>query len=442
MVAVDELEGFHLEQAYLYEKELGSPPSKIVELQAQAAECLRKAGFAAWEHGDATAAAGFLGRAIRLYQTDDPERRKVLSVLGAALRECGEPTAAATVLNEALDAARAASDRGTEWRVRYELLELNQLEWTEDTIEEVRQLVPELERLGDEFGLARCWRFLTMICWLRGQMTASEDACWRAVKHAARAGDYREEVEIVAGLALAAVAGPRPVPEALQVCEDLLARVEGNRRAQGFVMSHKAELLAMAGRFEEARTSLAAAAANLQGAGIKRWIPGFAMIAGFIEAGAGNLAEAELKLRDVEEPGRNNQSDRAYVAPYLARLLCDQGRYEEALEEALLADSNVPIVDVDTNIYQLGARARAMSGIGQPDEAERLAREAVAIGATTDCLALHGDALADLAHVLATTGKRGQAAIAAREAIRLYEAKGFMPAVDRTKAFLLTVGST
>ena len=435
-VAVDELEGFHLEQAYLYERQLGSTQRNLAELQGKAAECLRKAGLVAWERGDAAASANLLGRAVRLYGKEEPERRKVLSVLGAVLRESGEPAAAADTLNEALDAARAASDRTTEWRVRYELLELNQAEWTEATIAGVRQLIPELEQLSDEFGLARCWRFLTMILWLQGQMTTSEDACRRAVEHAVRADDHREEIEIVAGLALAALAGPRPVMDALHVCENLLLRVQGNRRAQGFVMTHMAELLAMAGLFEEARRILAEGGAILREAGIKRWIAGNTLAAAFIEAQAGNLIEAERKLREAG-PG---SVDRAFMAPYLARVLCDQGRYQDALDEmVLLSDDALTLQDVDTHIYQLVARARALAGVGQADEAERLADEAVAIGATTDCLALHGDALADQARVLATNGKPEEGARAAREAIRLYKAKGFTPAMERTTAFLLTL---
>jgi tetratricopeptide (TPR) repeat protein len=122
-------------------------------------------------------------------------------------------------------------------------------------------------------------------------------------------------------------------------------------------------------------------------------------------------------------------------------VLCDQGRYQEALEELSLVDTDVPtLTDVDTDVYQLGARARAMAAIGQSEEAERLARAAVSIGATTDCLALHGDALVDLARVLSTTGKPDEAASAAREAMRLYEAKGFTPAVERTRALVLNVG--
>ncbi len=60
---------------------------------------------------------------------------------------------------------------------------------------------------------------------------------------------------------------------------------------------------------------------------------------------------------------------------------------------------------------------------GEHAQAERLAREAVAIGEETDMLDLQGDAYADLAEVLLLTGKPDRAAEALQQAIERYERK-------------------
>ena len=56
------------------------------------------------------------------------------------------------------------------------------------------------------------------------------------------------------------------------------------------------------------------------------------------------------------------------------------------------------------------ARAKVLARRGEHAEAERLAREAVAIGQTTDDLDGQGDARADLATVLELAGRREESA--------------------------------
>jgi tetratricopeptide (TPR) repeat protein len=60
---------------------------------------------------------------------------------------------------------------------------------------------------------------------------------------------------------------------------------------------------------------------------------------------------------------------------------------------------------------------------GQHDEAERLANEAVAVGEDTDRLNGQGDALCDLAQVLAAAGRSDEAADALEQALGRYERK-------------------
>jgi len=60
-------------------------------------------------------------------------------------------------------------------------------------------------------------------------------------------------------------------------------------------------------------------------------------------------------------------------------------------------------------------------------DAERLAREAIAIVETTDGLRWQGDAHSDLAVVLETAGRREESAAELREALDRYERKQTVP---------------
>ena len=73
---------------------------------------------------------------------------------------------------------------------------------------------------------------------------------------------------------------------------------------------------------------------------------------------------------------------------------------------------------------------------GEHEEAERLAREAVAISSRTDAPIWHGDALYDLAEVLQLAGRTDEAAAAFEQAFEQYERKRALPLVEQTRARL------
>ena len=74
--------------------------------------------------------------------------------------------------------------------------------------------------------------------------------------------------------------------------------------------------------------------------------------------------------------------------------------------------------------------ARLLARRGEHAEAERLAREGVELAARTDFLSLHGDAWADLAHVLEDPAE------AVEQALALYARKGNVAAAERLTAAL------
>ena len=68
-----------------------------------------------------------------------------------------------------------------------------------------------------------------------------------------------------------------------------------------------------------------------------------------------------------------------------------------------------------------------------PAEAERLAREAVAIGEGTDALNEQGEAYADLAEVLLLGGKADEAIAALEQALERYERKENLAMAQRMR---------
>ena len=56
--------------------------------------------------------------------------------------------------------------------------------------------------------------------------------------------------------------------------------------------------------------------------------------------------------------------------------------------------------DIVTQVIWRGVQAKILAHHGRPEEAETLARNAVALVAPTDLLSHHGDAMLDLAEVL------------------------------------------
>jgi hypothetical protein len=113
-----------------------------------------------------------------------------------------------------------------------------------------------------------------------------------------------------------------------------------------------------------------------------------------------------------------------------------QGRVEEAGELAAEADRRAAPQDTLTQALWRGVRARALAHEGRHDEAVALARQAVAVLEPTDLLSHRGDAMLDLAAVIAAGGRREESERAARTAVAEYEQKGNVVAAARAQPFL------
>ena len=233
---------------------------------------------------------------------------------------------------------------------------------------------------------------------------------------------------------MARLAGTTPVSELLAWLDEQEARGGPNP----ILRQYRGRALAMLGRFDEARALLAEARAELaeRGGGIQLATT-TGMNSGGVELLAGDpAAAAELGAegcRLLDELGEQAQLSTA--AGNLAQALYALERLDEADAWAGRAAELGASDDAITQMLWRQVKAKVLARGGEHAEAERLAREAVAIGEETDMHA-QGDTYADLAEVLLLAGKADEAAAALEQALERYERKGNLVSTQRTQARL------
>jgi tetratricopeptide (TPR) repeat protein len=242
-------------------------------------------------------------------------------------------------------------------------------------------------------------------------------------------------------LAGCALLGPAPVREALRTWEEILHEPPAQRRVLATACRALAGLNAMIGRFDEAREYCGRDKKILSELGLRLSAAGAAEVYGLVEQLAGDLEAAaeefERGCKVFEEVGE--WSGLSTLACYAADVCCGLGRYEDARRLSVTGEQNATADDFASQMLWRAARARCAAADGELEEAERLAREGVAVAERTDFILMHATTLRSLAEVLLACGDAPGAATATRAALELYERKGNVIAADRTRAVLLAL---
>jgi class 3 adenylate cyclase len=435
----DELVGFHLEQAFLYQSELGKVDRGVRRLGEEAGERLGRAGFRALMRGDFPAAANLLPRGVELLGADNARGRELMCELAVALRSGGDSERATRVLEEAIDAARAALDRRSELRAQIELgyvQVFTQPEQAEQTLERTREAITTLESFDDDRALGRAWVLVGIV---QGSFFC-QNGLWEEA--AERALDHYNRLGLPTGLPIGAIAaalyyGPKPVPEAVARCEALLESADGGRSAAANVLVWLGGLEAQRGNFDDARLLVNRAAQTFVELGGEFSVATTtAHVRGAIELLAGDLGAAEAVFR-----GACETFERFRAWPYvstlaaeLADVLCWQGSLDEADRWSRVAEEHASSDDVSAQFSWSAARARVLARRGLFEEGETLARRAVGIVEQTDAVSQHASVLIALAEVLHLQGRDAEADTVLDEALRLYEAKGNVAAAALARA--------
>jgi predicted ATPase/class 3 adenylate cyclase len=441
LTELEEIAGYHLEQAHRFLAELGPVDAEAERLAAGASERLESAGRRALLRGDLSATVGLLQRAAALVHGDDARGAALLPDLGAALIAAGRLAEAAEALEDARRAAEAAADEPAAARahVQRQFLALQRGEsaGTEEAVAVVEQTLPVFRRAADEHGWCGALRLRAWGHWIEGQAEAAASAWEEAAVHAGNAGADHERVEILGWIASSLFFGPSHVDEAIRRCEAIRSDVESNIGAVAEVLQPLAGLHAMQGRFDTARELLATSEAAFAELGLTL-NSAVSHHAAMVDLLAGDPGAAERSLRrgyaTLEEMG-----DRALLsttAAFLGQALLAQDRAEEAERLAAVSAELGAPDDLITQVLWRGVRARSLGGRGELREAEQLARESVALADRTDFVNQRADARSDLGAILRQRGLDEDARVTLDEAIRLYDLKGNTVAVAGVEAAL------
>jgi class 3 adenylate cyclase/tetratricopeptide (TPR) repeat protein len=443
LIEVEEILGYHLEQAFRYMTELYPGDERGPKLATRAGERLAAAGRRALGRGDASAAMKLLGRAASLLPADAAGREQLLCDLGAALLLAGEFAEADAVLTEAVEASVAVQNRRVELHALLERAFLRALTDPEGGVDELRlvtaRAIPELEELGDDLGLAKAWRRIGDMHWMTSQWNELERALERARGHAERAGDAREAAGALMRLPMAIYYGPTHVPEAIQRAEEILARAQKTPGVQSTCLVCLAGLQAMAGRFEHARSLLARGRAISDELGFRVWQAGFSLLASDIAILRDDPAAAENELRRGYQAleGMGERGLLSMVVAELARVLYAQERYDEAEQLTDESERVAGTADVRSQITWRAVRGKVLARKREFARAEACARQAVGIAEQTDDLNSQGRALMDLAEVLGLAGRPDEAGPVIERALELFERKGNVVSAENARALVV-----
>jgi class 3 adenylate cyclase/tetratricopeptide (TPR) repeat protein len=372
---LEEILGYHLEQAYHYRSELGPVDDRGAALARRAARLLGIAGRRALGRADMHASTSLLERAIGLLGSEDSEAVALYPELAVAVSERGDLARA----EELLRSAEAAGDETTRLtaRARRTMIEVGRgvnMATASATLEEV---LAQAERIGDPALLAEVLKNSGIVSSWLGDFGAAEALLRRSLDYARQADDPRQIGESIQWWILILLWGPIHVEAALAECRRLADETTDAGRSR--ILVAEGVLRGLRGEFDEARKLTARGRAIMEELGQTVNSAAISMPIALMEQLAGEPKTAERMLREGREQliAAGERGYLSSVSGVLAGALCDQGRFDEADPFADESREMGAEDDYTTQMYWRAAKARILTDRGLREEGAELAAEVV-----------------------------------------------------------------
>ena len=438
----EEVLGYHLERAHDYRLELGQQDQHVGDLAARAGRWLGSAGRRALDRRDLKAAGGLLQRASEITSPRDGNHWAAMAGLAFVIQDAEGADRAAPMYEEILAAARGPASAvppevASEARINAAWIAGQRNELTAAQVRtaigaELRPLV----RAGQYRLGTLAWRMIGELYKNDVDVARTERAARRAGRLAVRAGDRNAEAQLLLDLVNLAIRSPMPIGEAIALADRLLSidSLDHGMRVRG--TEHMAYLLALAGRFEDAREYFADTLAALTEMGDVDALSDISVSRARAEEDAGDYAAAETFYRAAmamgEDAGWTGWA--GFVAGRLAHTLLELNRNDEAEQLAARA------IAEDTTPWGAllggGARARILADRGELAEAVAVARQTVEDSKAAGFEAYpipYGQAREHLARILAASGQLEEALNILQDVLGAYRAKGYVPGTIRVE---------
>jgi class 3 adenylate cyclase/DNA-binding transcriptional ArsR family regulator len=431
---LDEIAGYHLEQARAYRLELAPDDARTRALALRAGHRLSAAGLRAADREDTGPARSLLARAGALLVEDPRARYAVL------MRYIGEvfvdeyPTAyqaarEAEVVGAAI--GPLAVRRASLW-VAYGLAMIDPTYVISDSRAGAAAALAEFEAAGDVDAMLDAIQALLTIELSLAHWTEAVRWAKQGLEIAGRANLERQRGEFAAWTANALVWGGTPVSEGLVTIDGLLATTP-RRSTRSHMFSTRAVLRAMAGDRAGFQASMDEASVLRKELGLAPALFREAYGHYALDDLDGAVRVGQAAADDLEQRGETGGRSTMYGMMSWVHAL--QGRDDQALAAAVEARRLGAEDDAVTQIQWRSSMSVVAARRGDAAEADRLSAEAVAIAADTDSI---DTTTAQMARsmVLSLIGRQSEAAEPARLAHAFAVAKGMVNVARRAAAMI------
>jgi class 3 adenylate cyclase/tetratricopeptide (TPR) repeat protein len=424
-----EITGYHLAQAVGYRLELGPENERTASLESRAADRFLLAGKRALQRFDMPAAISLLERGLGLLPEDDSRRAEALLDLGDAFERHWHVDRADETFRAAGDAARLAGDTLREGYAELKRALTLELTSPDASSTDQQRLLAEawidtFRRVGDERGLALAYRVLAGPEWMHLHQAAAGKHYRQARVHARAAEDRPLELELTWLILMTDYFGPATPDELVGDLTEMREIASREPVARVAVLEFEAHVAELEDDLVKAERLLREAAAAADAFGI-----GWEIIT---ERLGWNLT-LQGRWRDAGEAfergfdtmlGSGDVGHASTQAANAARAWARAGEEAVALRLADEGERLGAPDDIASHTVLRQARALVAANRGRSQEAEELAKGAVALYASTDDLNGQVEGLADLATVLEMAGKPTDAIDTLQRALAISLRKG------------------